>query len=73
MRQDVDILIGEAKMLISEETYQVLLERGYDSVKDYLEELSDECGQPYSTVLMMAVLLGEEELFDGLVTSLEDF
>ena len=60
-------------MFISEETYQVLTERGYDSVEDYLEELSDECEQPYSTVLMLAILLGEGELFDGLVTSLEDF
>ena len=59
-------------MFISEKTYQVLLERGYDSVKDYLEELSDDYGQPYLPVLMLAVLLGEEELFDGLVTSLED-
>lgn len=60
-------------MLISEETYQVLVERGYDSVNEYLEELEEDSGQDYTSVMMLAVMLGEYELFDGLVSCLEDF
>lgn len=40
---------------------------------DYLRELSDEYGVPLHMVVMLADELGENELYDGLVVSLEDY
>ena len=47
-------------------------EHGYDSRREYLEELAAEYGQPLENVLEMAFLLGEDEDFDGLVSALEE-
>ena len=47
-------------------------EEGYESRKDYLENLSEDYGVDYETVSCLASLLGPEEDFDGLVTTLED-
>lgn len=47
-------------------------EEGYESRKDYLENLSEDFGVDYETVSCLASLLGPEEDFDGLVTTLED-
>lgn len=58
--------------MISTETMQVLEERGFDSVDEYLEDLADETGHDIETVYMLYSMLGETELFDGLVTSLQD-
>lgn len=44
---------------------------GFDSRKDYLESLCEEFER--QQVFALANLLGPEEDFDGLVTSLEDF
>ena len=52
------------------ETY---IELGYNDREDYLEYLADEYGVDIQTVLSLAELLGEDEDFDGLVSSLEDF
>lgn len=46
---------------------------GYESRKDYLQQLADGMGIERSTVFALADLLGETEDFDGLVTSLEDW
>jgi hypothetical protein len=46
---------------------------GYKNRTDYLRGLADEIGVDQKTVFMMADLLGEDEDFDGLVTSLEDY
>ena len=51
-------------------TYQ---EMGYTSRKDYLNNLADEMGVDRTTVYAMAQMLGPNEDFDGLVTSLEDY
>lgn len=40
---------------------------------DYLKELSEEYDVPLKVVVMLADLLGENELYDGLVTELEDY
>jgi len=53
-------------------TKNIYQEKGYESREDYLENLSEDYGVCYDTVLLLAELLGEEEDFDGLVTSLED-
>lgn len=47
-------------------------ENGFSSRKDYLKCLSDEYGVPFDTVVTMALLLGKDEDFDGLVCELED-
>jgi hypothetical protein len=48
------------------------LEYGAESRAEYLSMLADEYDVPLSTVRALAGILGPEEDFDGLVTSLED-
>lgn len=59
-------------MKISEETMQLLKEDGYDYLGDYLKDLAETNDVPYDTVLALLELLGEDELFDGLITAVED-
>lgn len=46
---------------------------GFDSRTDYLSSLAEDYGVPFGEVKALADLLGPEEDFDGLVTSLDDF
>jgi hypothetical protein len=48
-------------------------DNGYKSRADYLRCMSEEYGGPLATVEALADLLGENEDFDGLVTSLADY
>ncbi len=50
----------------------VYTEMGYENRQDYLKSLSDDFGIDLETVFMLADLLGPNEDFDGLVTTLED-
>ena len=49
------------------------IDNGYKDRADYLRCMSDEYGVPINTVMVLADLLGENEDFDGLVTSLADY
>ena len=40
---------------------------------DYLRELSEDYNVPIDTVIVVADMLGENELYDGLVATLEDY
>lgn len=51
-------------------TYQA---EGYDNRRAYLLSLSEDLGVDIKTVMVLADLLGPNEDFDGLVTSLEDY
>lgn len=51
----------------------VYQQQGYESRRHYLDCLADDLGIDKSTVYMMAQMLGPDEDFDGLVTSLEDY
>ena len=48
-------------------------ENGFKNREDYLESLSLEYGVSKTIVFELAGLLGPNEDFDGLVTSLEDY
>lgn len=48
-------------------------EHGYETRLDYLEGLADELELDPATVFALADMLGPNEDFDGLVTSLEDY
>ncbi len=48
-------------------------ENGYESREDYLQLLSDEYDCPIETVRDLADILGGEEDFDGLISSLRDY
>lgn len=50
----------------------VYQEHGYKDRREYLETLADEYGMDKSTVFSIASILGKDEDFDGLVTTLED-
>jgi len=47
-------------------------DEGYKDREDYLRQLADENEVDYDTVLALAEMLGENEDFDGLVTSIQD-
>lgn len=48
-------------------------QNGYYNREDYLRCLAEDYGVPLMTVKMLADMLGPNEDFDGLVTSLEDY
>ena len=48
-------------------------ENGFETRKEYLLDLADNMGIDASIVFALADMLGSNEDFDGLVTSLEDY
>jgi hypothetical protein len=46
---------------------------GYKNRRDYLEQLAGENGVDLGAVIALADILGPEEDFDGLVTSVQDW
>ena len=48
-------------------------ENGYKDREDYLRELAAENGMDFETVCALADILGPDEDFDGLRTSVEDW
>lgn len=59
-------------MKLSKETKAILKDQGYNSLDEYLENLSEDYDVDLETVYVMADLLGETELFDGLVSMIGD-
>lgn len=55
--------------MLSQELYR---EKGYADRDDYLNGLSEDYGVPDDAVQSLAEVLGPDEDFDGLVSSLED-
>jgi hypothetical protein len=51
----------------------VYTENGYINRKDYLDSLAEEYAVPTEIVYAAAGLLGKEEDFDGLVTTIQDY
>lgn len=50
------------------------LRHGFKTRKDYLVDLAESYGVPYRTIVLpLAELLGPEEDFDGLLSSLDDY
>ena len=47
-------------------------DNGYENRRDYLECLAEDFEVDVATVFALADILGSNEDFDGLVTSLED-
>lgn len=47
-------------------------ENGYADREDYLNSMAEDYGVPLDAVLTLAEVLGPDEDFDGLVSSLED-
>ena len=50
----------------------VYTDNGYANRTEYLREMSEEFGVPFSTVAALADVLGADEDFDGLICALED-
>ena len=55
--------------MLSQEVYR---EKGYTDRKEYLHSLSEDYGVPEDAVQALAEVLGPDEVFDGLVSNLED-
>ena len=68
--QSVGASIAVARKERSMSVYQ---RNGYKSRRDYLESLAFEYDVPEFAVFMLADMLGPNEDFDGLVSSLEDY
>ena len=47
-------------------------QNGYDTRAEYLDSLAEEYGMDINVVLNLAEILGPNEDFDGLVTTLQD-
>ena len=47
-------------------------QNGYDTRSEYLDSLAEEYGMDIDVVLNLAELLGPNEDFDGLVTTIQD-
>lgn len=45
---------------------------GYKNRKEYLQNIAEENGVDFGTVLMLANVLGKSEDFDGLVNAVQD-
>ena len=53
-------------------TMTIYEEHGAKNRREYLENLADEHGIDFSTVLCVADLYGDAEDFDGLICALQD-
>ena len=51
----------------------VYQENGYESREDYFQAMADEYDCPIEIVREVAETLGENEDFDGLISSLKDY
>jgi hypothetical protein len=51
----------------------VYTENGYENRRDYLNSLAEEYRVPLEIVYAAADLLGPNEDFDGLVTTIQDY
>ena len=49
------------------------IDHGHENRQAYLVSLAADTGVDIQTVMALADMLGEDEDFDGLVTSLEDY
>ena len=58
--------------MLKPETLEILKENGYNSLKEYLQDLANEYDVPYEVVVSLYNCLGESELFDGLVSAVQD-
>jgi len=50
----------------------IYTDNGYDDRAEYLDILAEEYGMDINVVLNLAEILGPNEDFDGLVTTLQD-
>jgi len=51
----------------------IYTENGYKNRKDYLNSLAEDYGVPLEIVYAAADILGPNEDFDGLVTTIQDY
>ena len=58
---------------LSQATLDNLYELGYHNLNEYLEALSEEYGVTLYVVKALYNIYGEDEIFDGIVSSLEDY
>ena len=59
--------------MIEQEALEIIREEyDLDSIEDYLMMLAQDNGLSYNTVYALYSIYGDNELFDGLVTAVED-
>jgi len=58
--------------MLKPSTIEALQDNGFDTLEEYLQDLSEQYGVPEDVVTSLYDLLGESELFDGLVSAVQD-
>jgi hypothetical protein len=58
--------------MLKPETIKTLEDYGFDTLEDYLQDLSEQYGVPEDVIYSLYDVLGEFELFDGLVSAIQD-
>ena len=58
--------------MLRPETIEALKENDFDSLEVYLQDLSEQYGVPEDVVYSLYEVLGESEMWDGLVSALQD-
>jgi len=58
--------------MLKPETIETLEDYGFDTLEDYIQDLSDQYGVPTDVIYSLYDVLGESELFDGLVSAVQD-
>ena len=58
--------------MLKPSTVEALQDNGFDTLDDFLQDLSDQYGVPTDVIYSLYDLLGESELFDGLVSAVQD-
>jgi len=73
MVDDSVFTLGSNDMIMAERIATIYEIKGYKNRDEYLESISEDYGVPVSTVYSIATILGEDEDFDGLISSIEDY
>jgi len=58
--------------MLRPETIETLEDYGFDTLEDYLQDLSEQYGVPEDVIISLYEVLGESELFDGVVSAVQD-
>ena len=55
------------------DTQKILERKGYTDLTDYIEQTADDAGIDLTTAWELFYMLGETELFDGYISSLDEY
>ena len=63
----------QTRITATADTQKILERKGYTDLTDYIQQTAEETGADTATAWELFYILGETELFDGYISSLEDY